>query len=186
MSVVDAHDLLERLCNLLRTGLRAVGSEHGLQPVQLEALVFLSRCNRYSDTPQAVTEYLGLTKGTVSQTLKVLVQKGFLLKQGDAADRRLVHLRPTTSGRRLVARAIPAVSLEHGFGTLSGTQADETVTVLRRLLRATQQANGLKSFAPCHSCRFNRREGAARVCGLTQEPLSDPDLQLLCREHEYP
>ena len=185
MSFTDAHDLLERLCNLLRNDLRAVGNDYGLQPVQLEALVFLCRCNRYSDTPQAVTEFLGLTKGTVSQTLKALVRKGFLVKQGDAADRRLVHLRPTARGRRLVACAIPEKSMAGGFSELSGSEASETVAVLRRLLRATQQANGLKSFATCNSCRFNRREGAGHICGLTLEPLSEQDILLLCREHEY-
>jgi DNA-binding MarR family transcriptional regulator len=185
MSVADAHDLLERLCNLLRTELRAVGYEYGLQPVQLEALIFLCRCNRYSDTPQAVTEFLGLTKGTVSQTLKVLVQKGFLRKQGDVADKRLVHLKPMARGRQLVARATPAESLAGGFSELSGPEAGETVAVLRRLLRTTQQANGQRSFATCHSCRFNRKEGAGHLCGLTLEPLSDQDILLLCREHEY-
>jgi DNA-binding MarR family transcriptional regulator len=51
------------------------GAAHGLQPVQLEVLNYLSSCNRYSDTPMAVTEYLGQTKGTVSQTIKTLEKK---------------------------------------------------------------------------------------------------------------
>ena len=31
-----------------------------------------SKANRYSNTPQALADYLGLTKGTVSQTLLLL------------------------------------------------------------------------------------------------------------------
>ena len=80
MNVHDSQDLLERLNNLLRMEMRAFGLSYGLLPVQIEALTYLTRCNRYSDTPQAVTEYLGLTKGTVSQSLKVLEQKGFFGK----------------------------------------------------------------------------------------------------------
>ena len=35
-------------------------------------LFYLNQANRFSNTPQALTEYLGLTKGTVSQTVLVL------------------------------------------------------------------------------------------------------------------
>ena len=63
---------VERLSELLKVDSRQAGVEQGLQPVQVEVLHYLSICNKYSDTPMAVTEYLGLTKGTVSQTLKVL------------------------------------------------------------------------------------------------------------------
>ncbi|MEN8763252.1 MAG: MarR family transcriptional regulator, partial [Thiogranum sp.] len=97
----EVRDLIERLGNLVRANVRAVCSEYGLRPVQLEAMRFLTQCNRYSDTPQAVAEYLGLTKGTVSQTLKVLEKKGLLRKLGDAKDKRVVHLNPTAKGVRL-------------------------------------------------------------------------------------
>ena len=63
---------LERLASLLRSERRNRLLKHGLQPIQFEVLYYLSICNRYSDTPMGVTDYLGQTKGTVSQTLKVL------------------------------------------------------------------------------------------------------------------
>src|SRR4029453_4211140 len=65
-------ELVERLGNLMRTELRKAGSDEALQPVHLQALVYLSKANRYSNTPQALADYLGLTKGTVSQTLLLL------------------------------------------------------------------------------------------------------------------
>nr|MBA3613554.1 MarR family transcriptional regulator [Nitrospirales bacterium] len=71
MSAQEANDVLERLTNLQRMEARAFGLRYGLQPVQMEALTYLTQCNRYSNTPQAVAEYLGLTKGTVSQSLQV-------------------------------------------------------------------------------------------------------------------
>jgi hypothetical protein len=55
-----------RLASPVRNEARQALAEHGLQPVQFEALHYLTRCNRYSDTPMAVTEFLGQTKGTVS------------------------------------------------------------------------------------------------------------------------
>ena len=84
--------LIEQLGNLLRAEERQAGSVHGLQPVHLQALHYLLRCNRYSDLPASVTDYLGLTKGTVSQTLLVLEKKRYIEKHPDVADRRSVHL----------------------------------------------------------------------------------------------
>lgn len=130
---------------------------HGLRPVQFEALRYLMQCNRYSDTPQAVTDFLGLTKGTVSQTLIVLEQKGLLRKQNDASDKRRVHLKPTAKGRRLVERAMPANSLVAGLETLADSECRKIEVALRELLHAMQRANGFRTFAACHTCRFNQK-----------------------------
>lgn len=181
-----AHDLIERLCNLVRADVRALCNEYGMRPVQLEALGFLTQCNRYSDTPQAVAEYLGLTKGTVSQTLKVLEKKGLLHKQSDTSDKRLVHLKPTARGRRLVERTVPAEALTLGIENLSSSENLVTIESLRVLLRSVQQANELKTFAPCNTCRFNQKREGGYFCELTQESLAEQDVVLLCREHQYP
>jgi len=186
MNAHDGQDLLERLNNLLRMEVRAFGLKYGLQPVQIEALVYLTRCNRYSDTPQAVTEYLGLTKGTVSQSLKVLEQKGFLRKQQDKEDKRITHLAVTAKGRKLVEQAFPAKSLEAALAKASSIQGNKLEEALRLLLREMQHLHDRKTFAACHTCRFNEQHEKGYVCGLTKEALSGRDIQLICREHEYP
>jgi DNA-binding MarR family transcriptional regulator len=186
MSLPEVNDVLERLCNLLRMETRAFGLKHGLQPVQLEALAFLTQCNRYSDTPQAVGEYLGLTKGTVSQSLKVLEQKGLLRKQPDKQDKRMVHLTPTVKGRNLVRTAIADKNLAPSLAKTNALKIDELTSVLQSTLREMQQVNKRKAFAACHTCRFNEHEEKGYVCGLTHETLSAQDIQLICREHEYP
>ena len=186
LDIREVHDLIERLGNLVRIDVRALCHEYGVRPAQLEVLRFLTQCNRYSDTPQAVTEFLGLTKGTVSQTIKVLEQKGLLRKQDDVADRRLVHLKPTTKGRRLVERAVPAKSLVRGLESLADSKSQVIEQVLRDLLQSLQKANGFKTFAPCHTCSFNQKHEGVYVCGLTREPLSERDVVLICREHQYP
>lgn len=180
------HDIIERLGNLVRADVRAACHAQGVRPVQLEALSYLSQCNRYSDTPQAIADYLGLTKGTVSQTLKVLEDKGLLFKRDDKHDKRVVHLKPTARGRRLVAQAIPSESVATGIGSLPASEQRDMAEVLQRLLRTLQQANGLKTFVPCHTCRFNQQNEDGYFCELTQEPLADDDVSLLCREHQYP
>lgn len=186
MNTQEVHDLLERLCNLLRMETRAFGLKYGLQPVQVEALKYLTECNRYSDTPQAVGEYLGLTKGTVSQSLKLLEQKGLLAKKPDKHDKRLLHLTPTLKGKNLIKKATQAKSVEPALAAAQSVTSTDLTQMLQTVLRGLQQANGRKPFGACQSCRFHERGPQGSICGLTQEPLSLQDSQLLCREHQYP
>ena len=180
------HDILERLANLQRMEIRAFGLRYGLQPVQIEALTYLTQCNRYSNTPQAVGEYLGLTKGTVSQSLKVLERKALLRKQLDKQDKRMVHLTPTHKGRKLVEELMAAKGLGAALESTKSLQVDELANVLCSALRGMQHLNQRKTFTACHTCRFHEHHQDGSVCGLTHEPLSEQDSQLICREHQYP
>jgi Transcriptional regulators len=98
MTDTTLYDYLERLASLMRAWAREQPLMADLQPIQLSALNYLARCNRYSNTPLGVTDFLGLTKGTVSQSLKALEAKGLIEKRPDAQDRRSVHLELTGEG----------------------------------------------------------------------------------------
>ena len=186
MGAPRLYALLERLTNLLRNEERAVGLEHGLQPVHLQALRYLAACNRYSNTPAGLTEYLGLTKGTVSQTLAVLEEKGLLSKESSSVDRRVVHLHLSEAGRALISRLLPTQLFARALRELpdAGAGLEESLT---ELLRALQEKHGQRSFGVCGTCRYFQPEAHGRFrCGLTKDPLSQADSTLLCREHEAP
>jgi len=178
------HQYLERLSNLIRNEARLSGMDYGLQPIQLEALHFLNNCNRYSDSPVGVTEYLGLTKGTVSQTLKVLHSKGLIKKIPDKKDKRTTHLKLTRAGEKLLEKAVPAALLSNAYEQLPAEEKTQLINNLKGLLTTIQQSNTMKSFGVCHTCRFNRKVNIEQYfCELTQEALSIKDIQLICREH---
>ena len=177
--------VIERLANLMRSEERAVALEQGLQPVQLEILDYLSRCNRYSDTPAAVTEFLALTKGTVSQSILRLEEKGLLEKHADPSDGRVVHLKLGPRGRKLAAARWDAwmQPITEGAPALAGDV--ELAGRLEALLRRLQASRGHRSFGACHSCAlFERVRTDQFRCGLTGEALTRADSKRICREHE--
>lgn len=187
MSMENIYDYLERIANLLRTDTRKAGLGKGLQPVQLEALRYLANCNRYSNTPAAVADYLGLTKGTVSQTLGVLENTGLVEKLPDAKDRRVVHLKVTELGMATLAETLPPQTLQMAMALLSKPEQEQALAVLGRLLRAMQQANRLRSFGACKTCRHHRIEAEGQHrCNLTGEILQLADGEQICREHDPP
>ena len=185
MKTKQIYDYLERLNNLLRADSRRGGAEYGLQPIQLEALHYLSICNRYSDTPMATTEYLGQTKGTVSQTLKVLENKGLLTRHADSADKRLVHLKVSRDGKKLLKASIPTPLFTRACEALTDKNQSKILKALEELLVTMQQTNNMKTFGVCYSCQYHQKVGNNRFyCNLTKEALSAEDVQLICREHQ--
>jgi DNA-binding MarR family transcriptional regulator len=179
------YNQVERLGELLKVGSRKAGAEHGLQPIQLEVLHYLSSCNQFSDTPMAVTEYLAQTKGTVSQTIKVLEKKELLTKQADNKDKRISHLKVTQKGRSLINETLPTNMFLAACNTLSTGQQAQITSSLQTLIVSLIQSNNMKSFGVCHSCTHNQKlEDGSYFCKLVKEPLADKDIQLICREHK--
>ena len=183
--MADLWLLLERLTNLLRAEQRAGNSDEALQPVHLSSLLFLSRANRYSNTPGGVTEYLGATKGTVSQSLQVLERKGLITREDDEKDRRTAHLELTTEGRLLLKQRWPSARIREAVAGLSESQQQRLQDSLRDFLVANQRAHGSRSFDVCHTCSLFERLGQGQFrCGLTAEPLARAETEKICREHE--
>jgi len=188
------YTVLDRIGNLIRAQEWTLGKRHGLQPIQLRMLYYLGICNQYSNTPSGVTDYLQLTKGTVSQSLKVLENKGYIEKQTDPSDKRQVHLLLTESGRALfdqlppdLLRLVDEKVDEEGDGETGVAVTAEAVSVLQRLLVALQQANGMQGFGVCHTCHYHQALDEQHFrCGLTGERLARPNAALICREHQWP
>ncbi|MBD9484848.1 winged helix-turn-helix transcriptional regulator [Pseudomonas sp. PDM14] len=176
-------DLFERLTSLMRVWNRQHPLLADLQPIQVSALLYLARCNHYSNTPLAVTEYLGLTKGTVSQSLKALEGKGLIVKAQDPRDKRSVHLELTAPALDLVAAIAPPAFLTEALAQM-GDQAVQLERLFGTLLRTIQRNQDVPGFGLCHSCRFHEQRDGQPFCGLTQEPLAPAAIELICREHQ--
>ncbi|MFT4578747.1 MAG: DNA-binding MarR family transcriptional regulator [Nitrospinales bacterium] len=186
MSTLLLQEYVERISRLIQTESRSNGLTHNLQPIQLNALHFLTRANRYSDTPQGVTEYFGFTKGTVSQTLTTLETKGFIKKIPDKVDGRKVHLNVTKLGKKLLERTMPSPTIENAWQEIESKKQNQLIEHLKLLLLEIQKRNGMKPFGVCKNCRHNQTlENEKFFCGLTQENLSLKDSELLCREYQH-
>ena len=176
--------LLERLSRVLQNEAHA----GGLKPTQWEALRYLARANRFSRSPSAVTAYLGMTKGTVSQTLNALERKGLIGKQTDPADRRNVRIDLTAEAKALL-RDDPVGTLLASASGLSRAEQRQLSGNLEKLLRDALQRRGGRPFGLCKTCRFfrkNAKGGAPHRCGLLGVPLSTEESEKICVEQEAP
>lgn len=175
-------ELVERLGNLMRTEMRKAGSDESLQPVHLHALIYLSKANRYSNTPQALADYLGLTKGTVSQTLLLLDRRGLVERFEDDIDRRVVRLRLSSAGEQLLAESQPALAWQNATRNISPNRIRNATSALREALVTLQVDNEAAVFGICSTCSWCQKL-SQRIyrCGKMGDRLSGPETRRLCR-----
>ncbi len=181
---LEAAYLLGRLERLARSGVMV----EGLNPAQWEALRYLSRANRFSRTPAALADYVGSTRGTISQTLIALEQKGLAARRASRRDGRSVELALTRRGEALLKQD-PLTHLARDIAAGTGGDPAVLLATLQAILAATIARNDGRAFGVCHTCRHFRRHarpGAASPhhCALLDEPLSDADSKDICQEQE--
>ncbi|MCX7089726.1 MAG: MarR family winged helix-turn-helix transcriptional regulator [Methylococcales bacterium] len=185
MQFLTSFQLLERINALLSSEARKRYAALGIQPVHVQVLEYLSLCNHYSDTPAALTEYLGLTKGTVSQSLQILERKGYISKTQDMHDGRVVHLQLLDAGLDILHKVQPLDIFTEAEETLLHREFRSVRHALGATLQVLQQANNSKSFGLCNTCKHFTEIDGHTHCGLTDEPLHREVIQKICREHEF-
>jgi len=179
--------LIERLARLMRS------TEHdlGLNPAQWEALRYLDRANRFSNSPGALASYLGATKGTVSQTLIALERKGLISKEARPGERRSLSLWLTPRGREKLKRD-PWRELTGDIAGLRPSSQRHLARSLAGLLEGALRRRSHLTFGQCRTCRhFGARQefpgiNAPHRCLLLNLPLMEADSFKICVEHEPP
>lgn len=90
-----------------------------------------------------VAETLSLTKGTVSVAINNLVRKGYVERNRDKGDRRIVTLKLTKRGK-LLFRLHRKFHLEMVKDTLNGMEEDEALVLLKGIRNLHNFLNKVK------------------------------------------
>ena len=156
--------------------------EQGLNPAQWESLRYLARANRYSRSPTAIAEFLGSTKGTVSQTIRALEAKGYVRRSRDCSDGRAICLELTEAGQAVLEHD-PIRRLEQAVAALPPGTSAAMLAGLSALMGKLQDSCGGRTFGLCGECG-HLREGEANAdgdrCGYNGDALSEGDKQQIC------
>ena len=174
---IDAniHSLLDRLSRIIASDEWA----GDLNPAQTAALNYLARANKFSRSPSVVAEYLGATRGTVSQTLKALHRKGLIEESPNPADRRSISYKVTSEGKALVGQR----RLLHDV--LDGLPDNDRAALesqLAKVVGSALEARGLKTFGACKTCKHHKSDGVQLHCMLLDLPLQSEEADQICVE----
>ncbi len=180
---------LERLAGVFRYLQWQEAAPLGLSPLQLQLVVFL----RFHPPGQSTVSYLarecGVSRGTVSDAVKSLEQKGFVSRHAEPVDLRSHHLRLTPAGAQLAERAGQfAAPLQGPVSSLPVRQRQGLYGSLLTVLHQLQRAGVIPLQRLCFSCRHyaqlpGRQPAGGHFCHLLNLPLEGPQLRIDCPEH---
>jgi DNA-binding MarR family transcriptional regulator len=182
----------QALAELIEQLSRCAASEafsRGLNPAQWSALRYFRRANRFSRTVSAFARYHGTTRGTASQTIRTLVDKGYLRRRPNPWDQRSFRLELTGRAQRLLG-SDPFGAFVNAARTLPHEQRSVVVKGLGTVLERVMDGRAHKRFGVCATCRHFRTPDAApgigcgHQCALRDELLGAPELAGICVDHE--
>jgi len=155
-------------------------SASGLTQAQWIALRFFSRANRFSRTVSGFADFHATTRGTASQTIKSLVENGYLVRRPSERDGRSTQFELTPlAGRKLDHD--PLEDVVRAVETLTETQQSRTVAGLRTVLGELEKARAGAAIGVCRLCgHLQSDEGTGNRCRLMRESLQSNELEELC------
>ncbi len=162
-------------------------SEEGVSPTQGQILAAVAGDGALTGGELAAR--LGVTLPTVSDAVRVLVDKGLVVKKPDPRHPRASLVALTARGRTLAAkaRAWPEL-LATAVSAMSAGEQEVFHAGLLKMIRALQESGRIPVSRMCITCRYfapDVHEGERpHHCKLVDAPMGARDLRLDCKEHE--
>ncbi|WP_437512520.1 MarR family winged helix-turn-helix transcriptional regulator [Sorangium sp. So ce1099] len=188
----------EPLSSRIATGLHKIGlamkqqawqqaNEEGLSATQGQILAALVAHGPL--TGSELSERLGVTLPTISDSVRVLVEKKLLTKSPDPRHPRASLLTPTEKGATLGARARSWPEfMAAALNDLAPDEQRAFFSGVVKMIRALQEQGLVPISGMCVTCthfRPNVRAGASpHHCAFVDAPLANEQLRLDCPEHE--
>lgn len=153
--------------------------EQGLNPTQNAVLYYLDKANRFSRSPSHVADYLGSTRGTISQTFKSLAQKGYVTEKRSSVDKRTISYDLTQKGIDAVNHSNAVIdTIAHLDESAQHDLSNTLQSILVRLLRN----KGGRTFGLCKYCKHFATQENGGYCRFLSEVLTEPETNQVCHE----
>jgi DNA-binding MarR family transcriptional regulator len=178
---------IERLSTLFRASLQEQSKQLGLSPLQIQIILFIAYHSKSSCNTSSIAEEFAVTKPTVSDAVRVLVEKKLLLKKTNAKDARASILQLSVKGNKLLD--VLSGLTEDSSHFMKAVEDSEIESVWNGMLILMQQLQSSKiiPMRMCFNCdHFGKDhvEGAPHYCHLMEQPLTITDLRIDCPEHK--
>jgi len=176
---------LERISEAFRVLLWNESKEFGLSPIQIQILIFTDFHEEKLCKGSYLAEEFKLTKATISDSIKVLLQKNLIEKIIDEQDTRSYSIKLTQEGREVSKKlSLFANTLKKPLNTLSETQKKDFWNSLVVVIQTLQQANIISLQRMCFSCQNYQKENNTHFCKLLGQELAHEALRMDCPEHQ--
>lgn len=177
---------LERLAESLKALLWEKAKAHGISPIQIQILLFVPDHHPDLSNVSNLAKEFNVTKATISDAVKVLLQKGLLEKDLSPVDNRRYNLAITPTGKKLVNDLSEySLPVQEEIGTFEKHELASLFRTLSKLIYQLNQSGVIQVQRTCYTCAHYRGDRKSRhYCALLETKLKSEEIRLDCPEFE--
>jgi len=176
---------LERISKAFRVLLWEESKLYKISPIQIQLLIFCGTHKKEDLKVSFLATEFDLTKATISDSIKVLLQKELLSKSINPKDSRSFTVQLTTKGKAIVEKTSRFTSaLNKSIDALTETEKGVFLKQLMQLIYHLNQKDIISTQRMCLTCYHYKKEGNTHYCKLIEKQLRNTELQIDCLEHQ--
>jgi DNA-binding MarR family transcriptional regulator len=177
---------LERIAQAFRVLLWNEGKTAGLSPIQLQVLIFLLHHSADKRKGSYLADEFNMTRATISDTVKSLEEKLFVIKEHDESDSRSYTIHLTKKGKQLAENVSHfANELQTPVEKIAAADKEKLLLNLLGIIRHLNQAGIITVQRMCFTCSHYKagNNGKTHFCQLLNEQLAVTSLRIDCPEY---
>ncbi len=176
---------LERISEVFKVLLWEKAKLVGLSPIQIQILIFIAFHKQNLCNVSHLSKEFNVTKPTVSDAIKILDKKGYIIKDYSTEDNRSYSISLSDSGNDLIAQTYDfANPLKTQVDSFSPVELESLFSTLSQLIYKLNRHGILNVQRTCYGCKFYRKNENSDYCNLLQRELMNNEIRLDCPEFE--
>lgn len=174
---------LEKISEAFRVLLWTESTSHGLSPIQIQLLIFLlSHQKQYCKVTYLAQEF-NMTKPTISDAVKVILQKGLATKIPDEKDSRSYRIELTDTGRKTAEKlSLFANAIKNPVTPISQQDKEVFWKSLISIITGLRAMGVISLQRMCFNCANYLNRNGVHHCQLLNQDLETKELRIDCNE----
>ncbi|MDJ0645674.1 MAG: MarR family winged helix-turn-helix transcriptional regulator [Flavobacteriaceae bacterium] len=176
---------LGRISEVFKVLLWDQAKQFKLSPIQIQILNFVAHHNTDLNNVSCLAKEFNVTKPTISDAIRVLVNKNLLIKDFSSEDNRSYSLLLSSKGKEIVGHTENFTEPIHRqLNGIDNVDLKSLYATLTELIYKLNRSGILTVQRTCFGCRFYDTSKNGHYCNLLQIKLLDTDIRLDCPEFE--
>ncbi len=180
---------LDRIAQAFRVSLWELTKRYQLSPIQIQIMVYVLSHEYELITVSRLSQYFNLTPATISDAVKSLTNKSYMVRQVSDQDRRVAHLQLTPLGKATAEKLSTwSETVRAAIQQFDVEDCEPVFQFLLKLIHLLQDSGLVSPTRMCLTCRFfqiRAKSGQPQYfCDLMKKPLRLRSLRIDCPEHQ--
>ena len=177
---------LERIGEVFKTLLWQKAKVHGISPIQIQILLFISKSNPNLANVSYLAKEFNVTKPTISDAVRVLLKKGYVEKDYSLADNRRYNLQLSISGKELIEELLDYhLPISNEIQAINEEELKVCFDTISKLIYQLNQKGIIQVQRICYGCKYyDGDKQDSHFCKLLEKKLLSQEIRLDCLEYE--